>query len=137
MANTVFPNEGKPKLHEYMHGKTAVGANWTLRLFENDYTPVNGSLKSNFTKCTIGGYSDVTITPGSWGNASVAADVSTIAYAQQTFGPFTGSGTIYGWYIVDSTDTVVLAAAKFDAARSVVADDELKVTPSDTLKTAA
>lgn len=103
----------------------------SLKLYSNDYTPVNGSTAGNFTEVAGGGYSAKTLAYGNWtmtsGNPSYASCV------HQDF-IFTGTtdapGVIYGYYIVSGS--TVYWAERFDAPYSPitpVASTFLRITP--------
>ncbi len=80
------------------------GKNLTLKLFVNDYTPLDTSVAGDFTVAAGGGYGNITLTNGSWTVAD-AAGIMTGSYAQQTFtftGPLNGTATIYGYYVIDA-----------------------------------
>ena len=82
----------------------AGGKNLTLRLFVNNYTPLDTSTAGSFTEASGGGYAAKTLTNGSWTESNVAG-IEQAAYAQQTWtfsGPLSGSATIYGYYVTDA-----------------------------------
>jgi len=107
------------------------GNNLTLKLFCNDYTPLQTSIASNFTEANGGGYAALTLNSGSW-TVTVADDPSDAVYAQQTFtftGALTTNTTVYGYYIVDADGVLIWAerlAASFTPANN---GDNLKITP--------
>ena len=104
----------------------------SLRLYSNDYTPVEGSTLAAFTQVAGGGYAAKTLTAGSW--VVTAGDPSYGLYAQQTFsftGPTTAPSTIYGYYIVD-TSNVVRWAERFPGANvpfTPIAGSSIRITP--------
>lgn len=69
-----------------------------LKLYTNNYTPVEGSTESNYTEAAGNGYAAISLTPGSW-TITPGAPTSA-AFPQQTF-TFTGNlGNVYGYFIV-------------------------------------
>ena len=106
--------------------------NLSLRLFSNNYIPVEGSTLAAFTEVAGGGYNRITLAPSGWTNT--AGDPSFGLYPQQTFGftgPTTAPGTIYGYYIVDASN-VVRWAERFPGANvpfSPIAGSSIKITP--------
>jgi hypothetical protein len=105
-----------------------------LRLFTNNVSPSKGMsfAGSTFTECADGSYAAITLTGGSWTIASVS-HVTTAAYAKQTFGPFAGSTTIYGYYItqtISGTTTVLYAESASGAPLNGSAGSTVDVTPN-------
>jgi hypothetical protein len=105
----------------------------SLRLFSNNYTPVEGSTLASFTEVTGGGYLAKLLTPANW--TVTAGDPSFGLYdAQQTFsftGPTGAPSTIYGYYMVD-TSNVVRWAERFPGANlpfTPVAGSSIRITP--------
>lgn len=128
----VVANVGENLLMTWAMKSTSTPENLTLKLYSNNYTPVAGSTAGNFTECAVSGYSAKTLSRASWGdpttNGSGKAEMS---YAAQTFS-FTGSGTIYGYYVVGSTSGSLIFSELFAAARTVASGDSLTITPKFT-----
>ena len=121
-------------LKAYFNNNWPASKDLKLRLFTNDYTPVDTSVLGNFTEAAGGGYVAKDLANGSW-TITVANDPSDAVYAEQTFtftGPLTGNATIYGYYIEDnagSSGTLVWAerlGASFTPNQN---GDQLKITP--------
>lgn len=116
----VIPDEGKTvALDTEMKSSGTASETWHVRLYSNNYTPVNSSTASDFTEATFTGYAEVDIAPSDWGASAI---VSNVAYSTSGVTPaFTCSGgspqTVYGWYAVGATSGKVRAAQKFDTAR--------------------
>jgi len=96
--------------------KTAQG-DLKLKLFTNDYTPVEGTVVGNFTECTATGYAAKTLTGASWTIATVA-NVTTASYAAQTF-TMSSAANCYGYYVTNSAGTSVLFAEKFPSVFTI------------------
>jgi hypothetical protein len=118
-------------LKAYFHNSWPASKNLKLRLYTNNYTPVDTSVIGSFTEMSGAGYAPITLTNGSW-TVTVGNDPSDAVYAEQTF-TFTGAGSqIYGYYIEDndgSSGTLVFAelfGTPFTPANN---GDTLKVTP--------
>lgn len=105
-------------------------ANMSLRLFTNDYTPVETTTEASVTEAAGNGYAAITLTGGSWtiaGSSPVQA-----SYAQQTF-TFTGNlGNVYGYYITRNSDNKLMLAERFtDGPYAITQNgDQIKVTPT-------
>lgn len=96
--------------------------NLTLKLFTNDYTPVESSLASDFTEATGGGYAPLPLTAGGWTVGLDGSGIPTATYSTQVFS-FTGalalSAAIHGVYVVDADGVCIFserAAATFTPA---------------------
>lgn len=126
----LVPNAGKAALLTMLVKDTSPEA-FSLRLYKNDYTPVNGSVAGDFTVADFTGYANVTLARASFGTAT-SADPSVITYAQQSFTcSGASSNTIYGYYVVGATSGTILWAERFASARTVtVSGDIVKVTPT-------
>ena len=107
------------------------GKDLTLKLFQNDYTPVDGSDTSNFTEADFAGYSAKTLVASSWGAATTVSGSAVMTYGTQTWTP-TASQTIYGYYVVDSSDDVQWAE-KFDSEKALSNGDTFNVVPKFSL----
>jgi hypothetical protein len=128
----LVPDVGEVKLLDRAM-KDSGGENLTLKLFANDYTPVEGSVAGDFTVAVGGGYADKTLTTASWGAAATVGGTTSTVYAEQTFtftGVLTTNPTIYGYYLVGASSGVLYwaerASATFTPANN---GDTYKVTP--------
>lgn len=125
----VVSNVGEIQLMTWALKGVSVTENLSLKLYTNNYSPVASSIASNFTECAISGYSAKTLSRASWSNpVTNITGKAEMSYATQTF-TFTGSGTIYGYYIVSESGNVLLWAELFPTARAVVSGESLAVTP--------
>lgn len=107
--------------------------NLTLKLYANNYVPVEGSVAGDFTEVAGGGYAAKTLTNGTWAGASTAGGTTSSAYAEQTF-TFTGALTtnpdIYGYFIVGASSGTLYWAEKASATFTPANNgDTYKVTP--------
>lgn len=112
-----------------------LAVNYTLRLFQNDYIPIETSVTADFTEADFAGYSAAALTGGSW--VSTQGDPSFGTYAQQTFTrSSTGAAqTIYGYYLVTTTGGLLRAAERFDSPVILeLINDAIKITPRITLR---
>jgi len=109
----------------------AGGKNLTLRLYTNDYTPVEGSTAGNFTEAAGGGYAAKTLTNGSWTQSQVGG-IEQVAYAEQTFnftGPLSGSATVYGYFVTDADGVIVFAERGAASFQPAVDGDAIPIIP--------
>jgi len=104
----------------------------SLRLYSNNYTPDETATLASFTQVAGGGYAAITLAAGGW--TPIAGNPSIATFAQQIFsftGPTTVPSTIYGYYVVDSTN-VVRWAERFPGANvpfSPIAGSSIRITP--------
>jgi hypothetical protein len=122
--NMVIPNEGKTvALNTELNSGSTASETWHVRLFKNNYTPVDGSVLADFTEATFTGYAQVDVAPSDWGAATIVADVAESTSAVTPTYTCTGGSTqdVYGWYAVGATSNKVRAAQKFNTARSMSA----------------
>ena len=129
----VVPNTGEQVLLDAATGKTAA-TTLTLRLFSNNYTPINSTVAGDVAQVSGGGYAGIALTAASW--TTTPGSPTSSAYPEQTF-TFTGAtdspGTIYGYYVTNAAGTLIWAerlAAVFTPASN---GDTVKVTPALTL----
>ena len=126
----LVPDAGEGLMLEHITGKTAV-ENLTLKLYSNNYTPVEGSTAGNFTEATFTGYSAATLTGSSW--TVTTGDPTYASYAQQTFTSSAGSQNqdIYGYFVVGASSGTIYWAELFTDGPYNIANngDAIKVTP--------
>lgn len=105
-----IPDVGLPKLLDLKTGKVTGPPTYTCKLFQNNYTPVAGSVAGDFTECTFSGYgAGQTIT--GWASAAVTGSIASAAAAALTW-THNGGGTsnnIYGMYVVDAGGVLIWA----------------------------
>lgn len=107
------------------------GNNLFLRLFTNNYTPVDTSVTGDFTEASGGGYAEITLSRGSW-TVTVGHDPSDATYAQQTFtftGPLAGSASVYGYFVADADDVTIFAETFVYPFTPYYNGDLVKITP--------
>lgn len=103
-----------------------------LKLFVSNTTPAEGDTAATYTEANGGGYADVTLAQANW-TVGTSGGTTSAEYAEQTFtftGPLTTNLTIFGYYVVSPTGSVLLwaerAAATFEPANN---GDTYKVSP--------
>jgi hypothetical protein len=109
----VITNNGELLALKALLNNTA-GQNVYLRLYENDYTPVEASVTADFTEATFTGYAQKTLTGSDWTFTSGAPSDAT-GTAVQTFTSSAGSQDkyVYGYYYVQVTSGLCIAAERF------------------------
>jgi hypothetical protein len=124
----LVPDVGEVELLSRMLNKGATG-DVILRLYSNNYTPVEGATVASFTQCTAAGYAAKTLTGASWAVATNAGTTEA-SYAEQIF-TFTAAQTVYGYYVTNSANTIALWAEIFTGAPFNIPSGggSVKVTP--------
>lgn len=105
----VFTDIGCDEVLKTYLNNVRAGNNLTLRLYTNDYTPLQTSNNTNFTDAAGGGYAAITLALNSW-TITPANDPSDAIYANQTFtfsGNLTGNASVYGYFVTDAANTVI------------------------------
>ena len=97
-------------------------ANLNFHLFGNAATITKSSTLASLTEVSASGYAAQTVLATAFTLVGVAADNGSIMAAPIGFGTNTSGGSVdcYGYYVTDTSDTVLLAAANFDSAPIVV-----------------
>lgn len=120
-------DQGESLILKYITNKLTATENLVLRLFTNNYTPVETTTESNVTEASGNGYSAITLTGASW----TTSGTSQIAYAQQTF-TFTGAlGNVYGYYLTQTSSGLLVFVEKFSDGPYNIQNngDTIKITP--------
>ncbi|WP_425399642.1 hypothetical protein [Aeoliella sp.] len=115
-------NEGETALLDLMLSSDTV-----LRLYYNDYTPLETSVYADFAELNTDGYAPITLTGGAWVVGS-----GTATYSAQTF-TMTDAVDAFGYYV--TTGTTCLWAERFSGAPFPIPDGggTISVTPTISL----
>lgn len=122
----VYPNAGEDLALKALVNHTA-GQDLVLKLYTNNITPAETDTAATYTEATGNGYSAITLTGSSWSISGGSG-----SYAQQTFS-FTGAlGNVYGYFLVQATSGILVAAERFSGAPLNIANngDQIKITPT-------
>lgn len=109
--------------------------NYILKLYQNNYTPADDSTPGSFTEANFTNYAAVTLTRALWNAAVTVSNKAETSYgsAPQSWTCGASGNTIYGYYVVGATSTVVLWAELFSTSRVLANQDVLNLTPKFTL----
>jgi hypothetical protein len=125
----LVPDVGEVELlDKLLKDALSVDENYTLKLFKNDITPAEGDVAGTYTEADFTGYVAKTLTRAGWAAASTLAGVTSTTFAQQSWSP-TSAQTVYGYYVIGATSTVLLWAERFASPRALVSGDTLQLTP--------
>lgn len=130
MANMVIPNDGKQNWL-LMAVEGGAQEDFEVRLYTNDYIPLDNATILSFTAATFAGSGGVTITPADWDAPAVVANVAQIdASNPPTWTHGGGAAQLcYGWYMFGVTSNAVYAAQRFDAPRNMTAGSVESLDP--------
>jgi hypothetical protein len=128
----LIPTVGEGALLKAMLGEVAA-ADLTLKLFVNDYTPIDASVAGDLTEMSTQGYAAKTLDKDDWSYAQ-ASGKEEASYAEQqwTFDGTGGATTVYGYFVIGYSGTL-LWAERFSSARLIQNNgDILRFTPKFT-----
>lgn len=83
-----------------------------VHLFVNNITPAVGDVLGSYTEASFTGYAAQSLV--TWGTITVGSHIATMTAAANTF-TRTATGTVqtvYGYYVTDNTNTVLLWAER-------------------------
>lgn len=139
MANqAVIPNEGKGDLLAYQLLPWGTEPNpWMLRLFKNDFVPLETSVLADFEQCDFFGYVPWTLFRGSWSVPALVGNVSVSQWGTSAvlFGGPTTPQTVHGAYYTDDDVGVVRFAFRFDTPFVIATATPLRFFPQFTYGT--
>lgn len=135
MANIVTPDEGELELlDKALKDALTVDENYLLKLYRNDYTPVQGSTATNFTAATFTNYAIKTLTRAGWNSATTVSNKAKSVYGtQQSWTCGSTGDTVYGYWVEGATSGKVLWAQRLDSAQSMTENSIINITPALTL----
>lgn len=89
-------------------------------LFSNNVTPGNASVLGDFTEAVYGTYAPITVIAADFTLTGVAGHVGGATAAAIAFLNDSGGDLgMYGYYVTDTSNTILIAAARFDSAPAV------------------
>ena len=104
----------------------------TIKLFTSNTTPTDTDTAGTYTEAAGGGYASKTLAATNCTVADVSG-ISTASYPQLTWtftGALTDNASIYGYYVVDSSGTLIFSERGASAYQPANNGDEYKVTIS-------
>lgn len=123
----VIPDVGKTANQKIWTGEKALPT-LTIRLFQNNYTPVAASVLGSFTVATFTGYAGIDLANPV---TQAALDASNRAVTFWDLVEWTKNGatgnTIYGYFVVDD-DNNLLYAERFESGAWPMLDDLARLT---------
>jgi hypothetical protein len=107
----VVSNVGEGEMLKRVLNITVTDNDVVIRLYSNNYTPVEASVVGDFTEITATGYSAVTATPGNW--VITEGDPTDASYPQTEFALSSAEPEVYGYYITNSAGDILLWSERF------------------------
>jgi len=132
----VVPNASEAIMLQYITNNDAP-ENLVIRLYSNNFTPIEASTVVQFVEVTGGGYAQQNLIAGSW--TIVTGNPSQAEHTEITW-TFTGAtgagGNVYGYYVVRAVGGELMWAERFSNGpfNISVNGDEIKVVPRLTLE---
>ena len=124
----VLPNIGEVEMLECALRDTTPEA-LVLCLYSNNATLSEATVLANLTECAISGYAGKNLTRAGWG-AAVAGDPSYIPYGTPQVFAFSGTGTVYGYFLKGATSgNLYWAEVLYPSGQLVNSGDSITVTP--------
>lgn len=111
MASVYNNNALDAMLRELINNAAPTIGNLRLRLFTNSLTPSNTDAVGAYTECVDSLYAAAVLAGGTWTLSAISNGKATI-YPAVTF-TFSGSNSLYGWYLTDSANAIVYGAGNF------------------------
>lgn len=106
------------------------GQDQTLKLFATNVTPSETDTAATYTEAVGGGYASKALAGASW--TFTAATPSHADYAAQTWtftGALTTNGTVYGYFVIQTTSGTLLWAETFTPFTPTNNGDQIQLTP--------
>lgn len=115
----VVANEGLPiLLRRMLRPEVADADPFKLGLFKSNYTPAHDTTLASFTEADYAGYARIDLDPADWNDPTSGLPTSTIIFGigAQVFLATASSQQVYGYFVLDATETLVLWAERFAGA---------------------
>lgn len=122
-----YPDEGLP-----IWLARLILADLRFHLFENNFTPDRDTELADLTEASWAGYTSIDVSSGDWTLLAIAAHVQKAVASPIVFLNTSGGNVqAYGYYVTDTGEAELLAAARFDLApiTLVATTGTLPVTP--------
>jgi hypothetical protein len=101
-------------------------------LYKTNVTPAESDTAASYTVADFTGYSDKTLTStqsgGTWGVPSTSTGTTSSTYGTTLSWSPSSSQTVYGYYVVGATSTVLWWAELFASSKNLSSGDTLNLT---------
>lgn len=128
----LVPDVGEVELLKRLLYGNAGSENGTLKLYKTNVTPAESDTAASYTEADFTGYSSKTLTSSQSG-ATWAVPTTSTGTTSSTYGTTltwspTTSQTVYGYFVVGATSTVLWWAELFASAKNLSNGDTLNLT---------
>ncbi len=128
----LVPDVGEVELLKRLLYANAGSENGTLKLYKTNVTPAESDTAASYTVADFTGYSDKTLTSSQSG-ATWAVPTTNTGTTSSTYGTTltwspTTSQTVYGYYVVGATSTILWWAELFASSKNLSNGDTLNLT---------
>ena len=128
----LVPDVGEVELLKRLLYSNAGSENGTLKLYKTNVTPAESDTASSYTEADFTGYSSKTLTStqsgATWGVPSTSTGTTSSTYGTVLTWSPTSSQTVYGYYVVGATSTVLWWAELFASSKNLSNGDTLNLT---------
>jgi len=134
----LVPTEGELELLDKMlKDALSTDEDFILHLYKNNYTPVDGTVSTDFTEADFTNYVVKTLDRINWAAAKTVSDKAESSYGTTPLSWTCGASgnTIYGYWVQGAASAKVCWAERFGTSRVLAMDDVLNLTPKFTLNT--
>lgn len=83
-----------------------------VHIYQNNYTPTLADTLASYTEATFAGYAPLVWTYSSWTTVGVTGHVASSSLAPSIWQITAGLQVVYGIYVTDSTNTILLGACR-------------------------
>lgn len=129
----LVPDVGEVELLKRLLYGNAGRENWTLKLYKNNVTPAEGDTAATYTEADFTGYTSKTLTStqsaSTWAVPSTTSGTTSSQYGTAQTWNASPAQTVYGYFVVGASSTILLFAEVFGTAKNLVSGDTLTVTP--------
>lgn len=128
----LVPDVGEVELLKRLLYSNAGSENGTLKLYKTNVTPAESDTAASYTEADFTGYSSKTLTSSqsgaTWSVPSTSSGTTSSTYGTTLSWSPTSSQTVYGYFVVGATSTVLWWAELFASSKNLSNGDTLNLT---------
>ena len=133
----VVPDQGELiLLNKMLRSLTNNDADFELRLFTNNITPKSTTTESDLTEATFSGYALKTLNRSNFEAATTLGngEAQVVYDTEQVWTVGATGQDVWGYYVVERSTGSLIWLEKFSAVAHLTSGDNLKTTPTLTLR---